>query len=303
MPGSQSRMPTKDEMADYLESYAEHFALPVRTGVRVARLTRSGERFHVTTEAGDLIASNVIVASGSYGQAKTPALAASLDPHVVQLHSSQYRNTSQLQPGGVLLVGAGNSGNDIAMDVSAAHETWLAGPKVFNVPPQIDKWFGRMVVVRGVRFAQRHVLCLRTPIGRKKAPKLRSETTPVIRVKPKWLERAGVHRVGRVVGVRDGLPQLEDGQTLDVTNVIWCTGFTHDFPWIDLPGFDEHGDPAHSRGVSTAVSGLYFLGLQFQYALASASLWGIDRDASYVAAHLAKHRASQPVTRMPARAA
>jgi putative flavoprotein involved in K+ transport len=97
-----------------------------------------------------------------------------------------------------------------------------------------------------------------------------------------------VRRVGRVVGVRDGLPQLDDGQVLDIANVIWCTGFRHDFPWIDLPGFDEHGQPRHNRGVSKDVPGLYFVGLEFQFALASASLWGVGRDAAYVARHLTK---------------
>jgi putative flavoprotein involved in K+ transport len=290
MSGAQNRMPTKDEMADYLEGYAAHFALPIRANTRVTRLSQAGGRFRVETTSGELTASNVVVASGSYGDPKVPHFAAGLDTHIVQLHSSQYRNPAQLQPGGVLLVGAGNSGCDIAMDVADRHPTWLAGPKVTTIPPQIDKWFGRMIVARGVRFAQLNVLCLRTPMGRKAAPKLRGGTTPVIRVKPKWLERVGVERTGRVVGVQDGLPQVEDGRTLDVTNVIWCTGFRHDFPWIDLPGIDESGSPEHSRGVSDAVPGLYFLGLQFQFALASASLWGIGRDAAYVAGHLAKHR-------------
>ena len=121
---------------------------------------------------------------------------------------------------------------------------------------------------------------------------MRGQATPLIRVKPKWLERAGVQRVGRVVGVHDGLPQLDDGQVLDVANVIWCTGFRHDFPWIDLPGFDDNGAPVHSRGVSVEVPGLYFLGLEFQYALASASLWGVARDAAYVTKHLAKSRST-----------
>lgn len=300
MPGAQNRMPTKDDMADYLEAYAVHHDLPVRTGVRVTRL-RHGHghgqgqgqgRFVVETSAGDITASNVLVASGSYREQKLPAFAADLDPHVVQLHSADYRSPEQLQPGAVLLVGAGNSGCDIALDTIDTHPTWLAGPKVTNIPPNIDSWFGRMIVARGVRFVQRNILCLRTPIGRRVAPKLRGATTPVIRVKPKWLERAGVQRVDRVVGVQDGLPQLQDGRVLDVTNVIWCTGFRHDFPWIELPGLDEHGQPAHRRGVSTEVPGLYFLGLQFQFALASASLWGVARDAAYVARQLSK----QPTT-------
>lgn len=290
MAGAQSRMPTKDEMADYLESYAMHHALPVRSGVRVTRLSHVGRTFRIETADGELTANNVIVASGSYREARSPRFAADLDSHIVQMHSSEYRNPDQLQPGGVLLVGAGNSGCDIAMDVVAWNPTYLAGPKVKNVPPDIDKWLGRVVIVRGVRFAQRNIMCLRNPIGRRMAAKNSAPTTPVVRVKPKWLERAGVQRVGRVVGVRDGLPQLEDGRTLDVTNVIWCTGFRHDYPWIDLPGYDHDGVPAHDRGVSTAVPGLYFLGMNFQYALASASLWGVARDAAYTARHLARHR-------------
>jgi putative flavoprotein involved in K+ transport len=290
----RSLAPTKDEMADYLEAYATHHNLPVRNSVRVARLSKSGDLFQVASTAGDFIATNVIIATGSYGDPKVPSFAADLDPHIVQLHSAAYRNPSQLQPGGVLLVGGGNSGADISLELVQAHRTWLAGPKVPHIPPNIDKWFARTFVVRGVRFVQRNVLCLRTPIGRRAAPKMRGKATPLIRVKPKWLARAGVQRVGRVVGVHDGLPQLDDGQVLDVTNVIWCTGYRHDFPWIDLDtAFDEQGSPVHSRGVSCEVAGLYFVGLEFQFALASASLWGVARDAAYIVKHLDRHRATE----------
>jgi putative flavoprotein involved in K+ transport len=278
----RSLAPTKDEMADYLERYAEHHNLPIRHGVRVARLRKEGELFCLETSAGDVQARNVVVATGSYAEPKMPAFASQLDPHILQLHSSSYRNPEQLQPGGVLLVGAGNSGADISLDVVGTHPTWVAGPQLAHIPADIDKFFARHVVVRIVRFVQRDVLCLRTPIGQKAAPKLRGKGTPLIRQKPKWLEAAGVQRVGRIVGVRDGLPQLDDGQILDVTNVIWCTGFRHDFPWIDLAGFDEHGAPVHRRGVAADVPGLYFLGLEFQWALASASLFGMARDAAYI---------------------
>ena len=291
----RSLAPTKDEMADYLEAYVAFHELPVRNSVRATRLTKSGDLFVIATTIGDLTATNVIIATGSYRDPKVPLLADDLDPHIVQLHSEAYRNPSQLQPGGVLLVGGGNSGADISLEVVQTHPTWLAGPQVPHIPPNIDKWFARTVVVRAVRFAQRNVLCLRTPIGRKAAPKMRGKATPLIRVKPKWLARAGVQRVGRVVGVHDGLPQLDDGQVLDVTNVIWCTGYRHDFPWIDLgTAFDEHGWPVHARGVSSEVAGLYFVGLEFQFALASASLWGVARDAAYIVRHLDRHRATQP---------
>jgi putative flavoprotein involved in K+ transport len=293
-PGHRGLAPTKDEMADYLEAYVVRHDLPVRNGVRVTRLTNDGDRFLIETTTGDIAASNVVVATGSYGDPKMPAFADELDPHIVQLHSATYKNPSQLQPGGVLLVGGGNSGADISLDIVDAHPTWLAGPKVSHIPPDIDKWFARTFVVRLVRFVQRNVLCLRTPIGRKAAVKMRGKATPLIRVKPKWLERAGVQRVGRVVGVHDGLPLLEDGQVLDVTNVIWCTGYSHGFPWIELPGFDDDGSPMHVRGVSSEVPGLFFIGLEFQYALASASLWGVARDAAYVVKQLDRRPAAQP---------
>jgi putative flavoprotein involved in K+ transport len=287
--------PTKDEMADYLEAYATHHDLPVRHNVTATRLTKPADQFEIASTKGDLTATNVIIATGSYREPRVPSFAAELDPHIVQLHSSAYRNPSQLQPGGVLLVGGGNSGADISLDVVGSHPTWLAGPEVPHIPPDIDRWFARTFVVRVVRFVQRDVLSLRTPVGRKAAPKLRGKATPLIRVKPKWLTRAGVTRVGRVAGVHDGLPQLEDGQVLDVTNVIWCTGYRHDFPWIELStAFDEHGSPIHTRGASTEVSGLYFLGLEFQFALASASLWGIARDAAHTIKHLDRRSADRP---------
>jgi putative flavoprotein involved in K+ transport len=293
----RSLAPTKDEMADYLEAYAAHHELPVRNGVRAIRLTKFGDAFLIETTVGDLATTNVIITTGSYGNPKVPSFADDLDPHIVQLHSSAYRNPSQLQSGGVLLVGGGNSGADISMDVVQIHPTWLAGPKVPHIPPDIDKWFARTFVVRAVRFMQRNVLSLRTPIGRRAAPKMRGKATPLIRVKPKWLARAGVQRVGRVIGVHDGLPQLDSGQVLDVTNVIWCTGYRHAFSWIDLgTAFDEHGSPMHARGVSSEVSGLYFVGLEFQFALASASFWGVARDAAYVVKHLDRHSATQPAS-------
>jgi putative flavoprotein involved in K+ transport len=293
LEGQQSLAPTKDEMADYLETYARHHALPIRHNVRVTRLTKAGETFVVETATGTITAPNVVVATGSYGTAKVPAYAAELDPHIVAMHSADYRNPGQLQSGGVLLVGAANSGADIALDVVRTHQTWMAGKHPGHVPPDIDKWFARNVVVRIVRFVQRNVLCVRNPIGRKASRK--PPTAPLVRVKPKWLVKAGVVRTGRVVGVQDGLPVLDDGQVLDVTNIIWCTGFRHDFPWIDVPGgFDDSGRPVHTRGVSDTVPGLYFIGLEFQYALASATLWGVARDAAHVAKVLARTAVTTP---------
>ena len=138
-----------------------------------------------------------------------------------------------------------------------------------------------------VRFLLHHVVTRGTPIGRRKGPQFIAKGDPRVRVKAKDLQAAGVERVPRMSGVRDGRPVLEDGRILDVTNVIWCTGFRHDFPWIDLPVFGEDGQPLHDRGVVEQAPGLYFIGLVFQYSLASCVLPGIGRDHAYVANHLA----------------
>jgi putative flavoprotein involved in K+ transport len=127
--------------------------------------------------------------------------------------------------------------------------------------------------------------------------------TPLIRVKPKDLVDAGINRVGRVLGVKDGKPLLEDGRTLEVRNVIWCTGYQPGFSWIDLPVFDKDGDPAQVRGISR-VPGLYFLGLHFQYSMSSATLIGIGRDAEYVVDELkarsrSLERRSGQIQKMP----
>jgi putative flavoprotein involved in K+ transport len=137
------------------------------------------------------------------------------------------------------------------------------------------------------------VLNLGTPIGRKVLPKMAGKGSPLIRIKPKELVAAGVERVhAKVTGVEDGLPMLDDGTVLDVANIIWCTGFNHTFPWIDLPVFDASGSPLHERGIVGAEPGLYFLGLEFQYAASSDVITGVGRDARYIAKDIAKHNTS-----------
>ena len=288
-PAPAWSFPTKDDMADYLETYARTFAFDIRSGVRVDSLSREADRFVLTTSDRRYEADNVVVATGSHRIPKVPSFAGDLDPSIVQLHSSEYRRPSQLRDGGVLLVGAGNSGADIAMDVVRSHPTWLAGRDPGEIPVRIEGFRGK-VAFPVVRFLFHHVITKGTPIGRRKGPKMILTGDPRVRVKAKDLDAVGVERAPRVAGVRDGRPVLEDDRILDVTNVIWCTGFRYDFPWIDLPVFDEHGDPLHHRGVVESTPGLYFIGLVFQYSLSSCVLPGIGRDHEYVAEHLARRR-------------
>jgi putative flavoprotein involved in K+ transport len=286
-PAPPDTFPTKDEMADYLEAYAAHFALPVRTGTRVDRLTRAGDRFVAEAGSTRIEADHVIVAIGTYQRPKVPAFASDLAPDIVQLHSIDYRNPAQLQPGDVLLVGAGNSGSELAMELSRDHHVLMAGRDTGAIPFRIDGWFGRTVGVRlVVRVLFRRVLTVRTPIGRRVRPKVLTIGGPLIRVKPRDLVAAGVERVPRVADVHEGRPVLEDGRVLDVANVVWCTGFHPGFDWIDLPIHGEH-EPEHEAGIVPSQPGLYLVGLHFLSAMSSEMIHGVGDDAERVVAHLA----------------
>jgi putative flavoprotein involved in K+ transport len=218
----------------------------------------------------------------NYQEPHVPSFVSELDPGITQLHSHEYRNTSQLQKGGVLVVGVGNSGADIAIETARTHPTWISGKESGHIPWPIESFVARNFLVRLIRFVGHHVLSVRTPIGRKHRPRLLHTTNPLIRVKPKDLTGAGIERVPRTVGVSNGLPLLADGRTVEVKNVIWCTGYRHGFPWIDLPIFDENGDPRHENGIVNDVPGMYFVGLHFLYAMSSATLIGVGRDAERV---------------------
>jgi putative flavoprotein involved in K+ transport len=288
-PGDPWSFPSKDEVADYLEAYAERMDLPVRCGVRVEELLREEGRFVVRTGQGAIEADNVVVASGTWQKPITPSFAGALDPGIRQLHSADYRNPSQLQPGRVLVVGASHSGSDIAHEVAlAGHETILAGAIHGEIPFDIHGRPAR-VLFRVLWFAANRVLTLRTPIGRKASAEVRGGGGPLIRVKLADLAEAGVeHTPSRVAGVADGRPRLDDGRVLDVENVVWATGFHKDMGWIRMPVAGEDGWPAQTRGAANEIPGLYFVGLPFLQAFASMLVGGVGRDADYVARRISR---------------
>jgi putative flavoprotein involved in K+ transport len=283
-PAPADSFPTKDQMADYLESYAERFDLRVRNGVKVDGLSRQGGRYIVTAGDRRFEAEHVVVAMARYQVPKTPPFARELHPDIVQIHSLDYRNPKQLREGSVLIVGAGNSGADIALEVARGHHTWLSGRSTGNAPYRIDGLAARLFLQRFLfRFVFHRVLSNKTPIGRKARPKILRQGGPLIRVRPADLAAAGVERVSKVAGVREGLPVLADGRVLDAANVIWSTGFDPGFSWIHLPVFDADGMPKHESGVVTGEPGLYFVGLPFIYSFSSAMIHGVGRDAERIA--------------------
>ncbi len=299
-PGRADHYPTKNEMADFLDRYAAEMALPVLSGTRVERLSRENGLFEARTADETYRARNVIVAMANHQRPHVPSFADELDPRINQLHSSQYRNLGSLQDGPTLVVGLGNSGADIGLEVARDRATYVSGTAPGVVPFRISSWFGRNMGVHIVRFLATRVLTTSTPIGKRVRPKMLAKGQPLVRVRPGDLVAAGAERVPRVTGVADGLPELADGQTLQVDNVVWCTGFDPGFDWIDLDVFSEDGFPRHERGVVGELPGLYFCGLFFQHSLWSETLAGMPADVRYVVSHL-DHRpvpaASFPQTR------
>ena len=281
-PGEAWDFPTKDQVADYLESYARSFDLPIRHHTRVERLAREGDRFVATAGDTTFVADNVVVAMAAYQRPRLPAFAGELDGGIVQLHVADYRNPGQLQDGPVLVVGAGNSGAEIAKELVEDHEVLLSGPSTGAQPFRPDRLSGRILMPFFAKVVLTRILSTSTPVGRKVMPKLMHKGAPRLRVKAGDLARAGVGRVGRIVSVDDGRPVDEDGDRHDVANVLWCTGFHHGLSWLDLPVFDDHGDVTHDRGVVESQPGLYFVALKFQHCILSDTLVGVGRDAAHV---------------------
>ncbi len=283
-PAPAHYFPTKDEMADYLENYASHFKLPVRSGIKVDSLSREGNFFCIKAGENHFQAEHCVVAMSNYQVPKIPKFSGQLNPDITQLHSSEYKHPSQLNEGDVLIVGAGNSGAELSMEmIKDNRRVLLSGRDTGHLPFDIESAAARIVFIRLVlRFLFYKVLTTSTPIGKKVRPKLVSMGGPLIRQKPKGLKKAGIKRVPRVAGVKDGFPLLEDGSVVKVNNVIWCTGFYPAFSWIDIPAFKDR-EPMQNRGIVEKEKGLYFVGLHFLYALASAMVHGVGRDAEHVA--------------------
>ena len=297
-PGRPGDLPDKDQVAAYFREYAAAFSLPVREQSRVAALRRQSDGFAVALHGGGTLAArSVIVATGANQRPSIPGLAAQLDPHIVQLHSSDYRRPSQLPPGRVLVVGAGNSGVQIAVELAGTgRETLLAGRDTGSLP--------RRVLGRDIFDWTWHTLLrLSTDSahGRKRLQARRFGGDPLVGIPPTACAEAGVARIGRVVAVRNGMPVLEDSSVVEgVSTVVWCTGFRPDYSWIELSAFALDGYPRHRRGVAIDVPGLAFVGMRYQYRARSALIGGVAEDAAHVVRHIVVHLSEQPAMPAPA---
>ena len=302
-PAPSSHWPTGREMGDYLEAYARKFDLPVRSGTRVDRVEPVDGGFIVSTaDGGRLEARQVVVATGPFHRPNIPAFASDLDQSIRQMHSHEYHNPAQLLDGPVLVVGLSHSGADIAFETAnAGHRTILSGKSNGEIPIRVTDTKRAMLGWPVVEFFFRHVATIRTPLGRRMRPEVRKHGGPLLRVRRRDLDKAGVERHDdRTVGVKDGRPMLADDTVLDVANVIWATGYRPDYRFIAAPIVGDDGWPIEVRGVSPSVPGLYFLGIPFQYAFTSMLVTGAGRDANFVVDRIAERASATRMDRATA---
>jgi len=280
-PAPPTHLPDKDEVAAYLTRYAERFDLPVRLDARARSLGHDGAHFVI--DAGDRVyeSDQVVVATGPFQQPKIPAIGGRLAPEIHQVHSSGYHNPFELPEGPVLVVGAGNSGAQIALELAQSRKVWLAGRSPGHLP---RRFLGRDL------FDWVWPIMNRATMDSALGQRMRQRAEhgdQRIGIPERALEAAGITRVGRVVDERGGLPVCGDA-VIEPGAIVWCTGFEPDYRWIQLPVLNELGTPSHRRGISSAVDGLYFAGLRFQHRVRSSLIGGVGEDAAFVAAQIGR---------------
>jgi putative flavoprotein involved in K+ transport len=280
-PASPDAYPGRDDVAGYLQAYAAKFALPVRLNTSVTSLTRSGGTY--VAKAGDevLEASQVVVATGPFHVPFKPPIAGTLDPSVYQIHSAGYRRPQSVPPGKVLVVGAANSGCQIAQELSATHAVELsAGQRIPAIPQRplgrdIWKW------ATALRLDQ---VTADSRLGSRLAGR-----DQVIGPGPRRLARRhGIRLRARAASAAGRTVTFADASAADFDAVVWATGFRTDYTWIEIPGLtDEQGRIVHTRGV-TRSPGLYVLGLTWQHTRGSALLGWVGNDAAFLAGQIAR---------------
>lgn len=277
VPGDPEGFPTKDEIADYLESYANHFNLPVLVDTPVQKLECTDGGFRASIGTGEIIdARAVVLATGAFQTPAVSPLARQLAGDVVQLSPESYTSPTQIPSGPVLIVGDGASGRQIARELAATHQVFLAAGRPRRVSPErllgksIFWWMDKLGILRASR---------ESAIGKYL---MKTDPFPGKSLGLKHLEQAGVNVVGRLQQADSQTVTFVSGGAATVETVIWATGYQEQTDWIDIPeAKDAQGSLLHQRGISQ-VLGLYLIGRSWQWTRGSALLAGVGDDALYV---------------------
>ena len=278
--GEEQGFPSKDEVVAYLNQYAETYDFPIQLNEEVENVSKIDGKYLIKTNRDEYKAKKVVVATGPFQTPNIPVFSKELATTINQLHSSQYKNPNQLAAGNVLVVGGGNSGAQIAVELSKERVTYLAVSKNLSFLPlvvlnkSIFWWFDRLGILK-----VNHKSLLGRIIQKKGDPIFGFELKQAIKKKE-------VKVKNRVTSAKKNQVVFEDHTTLEVSNIIWATGFKTEIPWLQIDGvFDKQGNIIHNRGV-TNIEGLYFIGLPWQYRRGSALLQGVGFDAEYIVAKI-----------------
>ena len=284
-PGDPDGYPSRDEVISYLERYAAELRLPIELSNDVRKLTAGEGSFLLEVDGRTVTADEVVVATGPFQAPFVPAIAAGLDSEVVQMHSSAYQAPGDVPTGTVLVVGGGNTGFQIAKELSATATVQLSiGSRQMPLPQRL--------LGRDLFWWLTTSRLLRTTVESRLGRRLRHRDT-LIGSSPRELrKRYSIVARPRAVDASGRTVRFEDGSALDVDAVIWATGYRPDYGWIELPVFDADGRLRHRRGV-TDMPGLYFLGLTWQHTRGSALLGWVEEDAEFVAGEIDALRAAR----------
>ena len=278
-PGDPDDYPTRDELIAYLEQYAETFELPIELNSEVRRLSHEQGRLVLDIDGRRITADQVVVATGPFQTPFVPKLAEQLDPDVWQAHSTGYQRPSDVPEGTVLVVGGGNTGFQIAKELSATHTVMLSvGSKQKPLPQR--------VAGRDLFWWLTKTGLIHKTLESRLAQRLKDRDTLIGSSPRKLKKRYAVELKPRATDAAGRTARFEDGSELEVDAVIWATGYRSDYSWIDLPILDSNGRLRHRRGV-TDVPGLFFLGLTWQWTRGSALIGWVKDDAAFLAERIA----------------
>jgi putative flavoprotein involved in K+ transport len=285
-PGDPERYPTKDEVADYLTDYARRFELPLELVSRVQAVRAADGGYLVELADRSIEADQVVIATGAFQTPFVPPIAEGLGPEVTQLHSTAYRSPGDIGDGRVLVVGGGNTGYQIAEELSGSHETHISIGTAQKPLPQ-------RILGRDLFWYLDKTGLIRKRRDTRIGERLRKTEDTLIGYRPRTLERLGVAFHPRTLDASGQAVTFSDDTKLEVETVIWATGFRLDHSWVELPVFDAAGNVIHGRGV-TESPGLYFIGLPWQYTRGSALIGFVKEDAEYLAGQIAARREHAP---------
>lgn len=285
LPRNADYYPTKDQMAEYLSSYAQHFNLPIQLSTEVTEVRKENQTWYISTNNGSFTANNLIIATGPFTTPFIPDFATKLSKAIQQLHSSTYKRPSDITSESVVVVGGGNSGAQLSVELAHTKDvTLIVTRPPWYVPTSILGislyWY---IWLAGILTADKNSWVARY-IRRRGDTIVGKELNTLVMQKKVHLV------VSRVVDATAKSLLLASGTEVETESILWATGFRPSYPWLQVAGaLDENGAPNQSRGISP-IKGLYWVGLPWQNRVDSSIVHGVSNDARIITRHILRKK-------------